>query len=118
MERWSCDNPAFEAALGSGQGYVTARYPFILPTGARSLRGMQFAVRGESRLFQVKITPPDLTLPTPTLTFIPDSAWQIVRLPAAGLATPNPGKSTWVLEFRVDGPPGNFQLDIDEIRFY
>ena len=79
-----------ESALGSGRGYVTARYPFTLPAGAPSLRGMQFEVRGDSRLFQVKITPPDSTLPAPTLTFIPDSEWQIVRLPAAGLATPNP----------------------------
>jgi hypothetical protein len=39
-------------------------------------------------------------------------------LPAAWLATPNPSKSTLILEFRADGPPGNFQLDIDEIRFY
>ncbi len=107
-----------ESAPGAEQGYVTARYPFTLPTGAPSLRGILFEVRGDSRLFQVKITPPDLTLPAPTLTFIPDSAWQSIRLPAAGLGTPNPGKSTWVLEFRVDGPPGNFQLDIDEIRFY
>ena len=107
-----------EAAPGSDRGYVAARYPFTLPTGAPSWRGIQFEVRGDGRLFQVKITPADPTLPAPTLTFIPDSQWQSVRLPAAWLATPNPGKSTLVLEFRADGPPGNFQLDIDEIRFY
>ena len=105
-----------EAVLGSGQGYVAARYLFTIPPGAPPLRGMQFEVRGDSRLFAVKITPPDPSLPAPTLTFIPDSEWQSVRLPAAGLATPS--KSPWVLEFRVDGPPGNFQLDIDEIRLY
>jgi hypothetical protein len=43
-----------------------------------------------------------------------------VRLPAAWLTTPNPfpPKSTLVLEFRAGGPPGAFELDIDEIRFY
>jgi hypothetical protein len=109
-----------EAAFGSGQGYVTARYPFALPTGAPSFRGIQFEVRGNSRLFEVKLTPPDPSQPAPTLTFIPDSEWQIVRLPAAGLAAINPSahKNPWVLEFRADGPPGNFQLDVDEIRFY
>jgi ABC-2 type transport system permease protein len=109
-----------EGAAGSDRGAVTARYPFTLPAGAPSLRGIQFEVRGDTRLFQVKITPADPTLPAPTLTFIPDSRWQIVRLPAAWLATPNPSphKDTLVLEFRVDGPPGNFTLDIDEIRFY
>jgi ABC-2 type transport system permease protein len=105
-----------EAAPGSDRGYVAARYPFTLPADVPSFRGIQFEVRGDSRLFQVKITPADPTLPAPTLTFIPDSAWQRVRLPAAWLATP--GKSTLVLEFRADGPPGNFQLDIDELRFY
>ena len=60
-----------ESALGSDRGYVAARYPFTLPAGAPSLRGIQFEVRGDSRLFQVKITPPDLTLPAPTLDFYP-----------------------------------------------
>jgi hypothetical protein len=84
------------------------------------LRGIQFEVRGDSLLFQASITPPDPTLPVPTLTFIPDSEWQRVHLPAAWLAAPNPSphKRTLMLEFRADGPPGNFQLDIDEIRFY
>jgi ABC-2 type transport system permease protein len=109
-----------ESAPGSDLGSVTARHSFILPAGTPSLRGIQFEVRGDSRLFQVRITPPDLTLPAPALTFIPDSEWQSVRLPAAGLATPNPSphKNIWVLEFRVDGPPGAFKLDVDEIRFY
>ena len=109
-----------ESALGANRGSVAVQYPFTLPAGAPSLRGVQFEVRGDSRLFQVRITPPDLALPVPTLTFIPDSEWQTVRLPAAWLATPNPSphKSTLVLEFRADGPPGDFKLDIDEIRFY
>ncbi len=109
-----------EAAAGSDRGAVTARYPFTLPAGSPALRGIQFEVRGDTRLFQVKITPADPALPSPTLTFIPDSQWQTVRLPAAWLAATNspPHKSPLVLEFRVDGPPGNFTLDIDEIRFY
>jgi ABC-2 type transport system permease protein len=109
-----------ETALGSAQGYVSARYPFTLPTGSPNLRGMQFEVRGDSRLFQVKLTPPDPALPAPSLAFVPDQEWQTIRLPAAGLAATNPSpyKNTWVLEFRVDGPPGSFHLDIDEIRFY
>jgi ABC-2 type transport system permease protein len=107
-----------EMEAGSDRGYVTARYPFTLPIGAPRFRGIQFEVRGDSRLFQVKITPADPTLPAPALTFIPDSEWQSVRLPAAWLASPSSGKSTLVLELRADGPPGNFQLDIDEIRFY
>ena len=109
-----------ESVPGSDRGYIAVRYPFILPMGAPNLRGIQFIVRGDSRPFQVKITPADSALPTPTLTFIPDSEWQSVRLPAAWLAAPNPSpqKNTLVLEFRVDGPPEDFKLDIDEIRFY
>jgi len=109
-----------ESTPGFDRGFVTARYPFTLPDGAPSLRGIQFEVRGDTRLFQVKFMPSDPTLPTPTLTFIPDSEWQGVRLPAAWIATSNPSshKNVLVLEFRVEGPPGAFQLDIDEIRFY
>jgi len=108
-----------ETALGSDRGSVTARYSFTVPAGAPSLRGVQFEVRGDSRLFQVKITSPDPALPASSLDFIPDSEWQSVHLPAAWLTTPPPsGKGTPVMEFRVDGPPGDFRLDIDEIRFY
>jgi hypothetical protein len=109
-----------EYASGSERASVTARYPFTLPPGSPNLRGIQLEVRGDSRLFLVKITPPDPALPAPTLTFIPDSEWQSVRLPAAWLAAPNPPahKNPLVLEFQVDGPSGNFTLDIDEIRFY
>ncbi len=108
-----------DGPLGSGQGYVTARYPFTLPSGSPPLRGMEFEVRGDSRLFQAKLTPPDPDLPTPSLNFVPDADWQSVRLPAAGLtAGSSAPKSSWVLEFRVEDPPGNFHLDIDEIRIY
>jgi ABC-2 type transport system permease protein len=109
-----------ESAAGFDRGYVAARHAFTLPAGAGNLRGVQLEVRGVSRLFEVRIIPPDRTLPAPTLTFIPDSAWQMVRLPAAWLTTPNPfpPRSTLILEFLADGPPGEFELDIDEIRFY
>ncbi len=109
-----------ESTVGSERGAVIARYPFTLPAGSPTMRGIQFEVRGDGRLFQVKLNPSDPSLPVPTLSFMPDSKWQSVRLPAAWLtpASPSPHKNNMVLEFRVDGPPGNFNLDIDEIRFY
>jgi hypothetical protein len=109
-----------ESANGFEHGAVTARYPFKLAPNATGFRGIQLELRGVSRLFQVKIIPPDQTLPAPALTFIPDSDWQTVRLPAAWLTAPNPfpAKSTLILEFRADGPPGEFELDVDEVRFY
>ena len=109
-----------ESVAGSDRGAVTARYRFTLPTGSPAFRGVQFEVRGDSHIFQVKLTPPDPSLAAPTLTFIPDSQWQTVRLPAAGLAASDPTahQSPMVMEFRADGPPGAFTLDLDEIRFY
>ena len=109
-----------ESATGFDRGSIAARYAFTLPPSAQSLRGIQIEVRGVSRLFQVKLIPPEPTLPAPTLSFIPDSEWQTVRLPAAWLTAPNPfpSKSKLVLEFRADGPAGDFELDVDEIRFY
>ena len=94
------------------------RYAFTWPTVELNIRGIQLEVRGDSRLFQAKLIPPDPALPAPSLAFIPDSEWQKVRLPAAWLAAHSPQQSNLVLELLVDGPPGDFQLDIDEIRFY
>lgn len=109
-----------ETAPDSDRGSVTARYPFTLPAGATSLRGAQLEARGDNRLFQVRLIPPDPTLPTPSLRFVPDSEWQVIHLPAAWLRNinPAPGKGTLVLELRVEGPPGDFHLDIDEVRLY
>jgi len=113
-------NGRIESANGFEHGAVTARHAFTLPSGASRVRGIQLEVRGVSRLYQVRIVPPDPTLPAPTLTFIPDSRWQIIRLPAAWLTAPNPFPATGklILEFRADGPPGEFELDLDEVRFY
>lgn len=107
-----------ESSPEAPQGYVTARYHFPHPDAG--WRGLEFEVRGDSRLFQVKLVPPDPEFPTPTLTFVPDPEWQQVRLPMPWSAPVNPAAhpKEWVLEFRVDGPPGRFQLDIDELRLY
>jgi ABC-2 type transport system permease protein len=113
-------NGRVESGNGFEHGFVAARYPFKLPSGESGLRGIQLEVRGVSHLYQVRIIPPDPALPSPTLTFIPDGAWQTIRLPAAWMTAPNPfpAQSTLILEFRADGPPGEFELDVDEVRFY
>ena len=109
-----------ESATGFEQGYVAARYAFTLPAGARACAAFSLKCAGSAVFSKSRSFHPTPTLPAPHSDFIPDSEWQSVRLPAAWLTTPNPlpPKSTLVLEFRVDGPPGNFELDMDEIRFY
>jgi ABC-2 type transport system permease protein len=100
--------------------YVAAIYKFVLPANAPDARGIEMEVRGISRLFQVRIVPPDPTVPTPTISFIPDSAWQKIRLPAAWMTAPSPvtQKGTLTLELCADGLPGVFELDVDQIRVY
>ena len=108
-------------AAGSDHGYVAVRYTFLLAPRDPGPRGIQFDVRGDRRLFQIRIERPSEALGAPTLTFVPDSGWQTVRLPAAGLANPDAssrGGTTWVLEIVADGAPGDFQLDLDELRLY
>ena len=108
-------------AAGSERGYVALRYTFLLAPRDPGPRGIQFDVRGDRRLFQIKIERSNEALGAPTLTFVPDSAWQTVRLPAAWLANreaSSPGGTTWVLEILANGPPGDFQLDLDELRLY
>jgi ABC-2 type transport system permease protein len=110
-----------EPAPGADHAYVAARYQFSLTPGEGGRRGIEFEVRGDSRLFQVKIEPPTPALAVPALSFVPDSDWQAVRLPAAWLAKPtgsSPEGTTWVFEILVDGPPGDVKLDLDELRLY
>jgi ABC-2 type transport system permease protein len=109
-----------ESVNGFEHGEMLARYPFKLPPNSPNVRGIQLEVRGISRLYQVRVVPPDQALPSPTLTFIPDSEWQTIRLPAAWMTAPNPFPtgSKLILEFRADGPSGEFEIDMDEIRFY
>jgi len=107
-----------ESAAALERQSVAARYAFTLPAGGLDVRGLQLDVRGDRRLFHIKLIPSDSALPLTSLAFVPDSEWQSVRLPAAWLATPLPNKMTLVLEFLADGPPGDFKLDIDEIQFY
>jgi ABC-2 type transport system permease protein len=110
-----------EPAPGADHECVAARYKFSITPGEGKRRGIEFEVRGDSRLFQVKIEPPIPAPGVPTLSFVPDSEWQTVRLPAAWLVKPigsSPVDTTWVLEIMVDGPPGDFKLDLDELRLY
>jgi hypothetical protein len=110
-----------EPAPGADHGYVAVRYTFSATPRDGGPRGIQFEVRGDRRLFQVKIEPPTPAPVVPALNFVPDSNWQTVRLPAAWLAKPggsSPSGATWVLEILVDGPPGDFKLDLDELRLY
>jgi ABC-type multidrug transport system permease subunit len=109
-----------ESASGTNRAAVVARGAFTLPPGTPKIRGVQLEVRGDRRLFQVAIVPRDRELPVPMLTFIPDAEWQDVHLPAAWVSPPNLSRrrSSLLLEFRASGPPGTFQLDVDEIRAY
>jgi ABC-2 type transport system permease protein len=108
-------------AAGTDHGYVTARYTFSVAPRANGPRGIRFEVRGDKRIFLVKIGP---TTPAPaalTLSFVPDSDWQSISIPAAWLANPDgasPKGTTWVFEILVDGPPGDFKLDLDELSLY
>jgi hypothetical protein len=122
----------------SAQGYVSARCEVRVPTSSRGLRGIEFEARGTSRVYQVEFQPPGVAQtcaprsaafggakadasPIPAISFVPGEAWQNVRLPIAWLANPSAhglADGPWVLEISVTGLPGEFTLDLDEIRFY
>jgi hypothetical protein len=106
----------------NAQGYVSARCEVRVPASSRGLRGLEFEARGESRVYQVGFRPPNpADSPIPAISFVPSETWQNVRLPIAWLANPSEhgmADMPWVLEISVTGPPGEFTLDLDEIRFY
>jgi ABC-2 type transport system permease protein len=107
---------------GAAQNHITARYIVTVPAGLEDLRGIQFAVRGDSRVYQLRFGPERApTGPLPGIAFVPSAEWQTVRLPVGWLAASGPSSQSpapWTLEIAIDGPPGSFQLDLDEIRFY
>jgi ABC-2 type transport system permease protein len=122
----------------SAQGYVSARREVQVPVNSKGLRGIELEARGESRLYQVGFLPPTAARtgslwsaalgwpkadasPIPAISFVPGETWQTMHVPIAWLG--NPAKNgladgPWVLEVSVTGPPGEFTLDLDEIRFY
>jgi hypothetical protein len=104
------------------RGYVSARCEVRVPAGSRGLRGIEFEARGESRVYQVGFRPPKAAAsPFPEISFVPGEAWQNVRVPIGWLADPSANglaEGPWVLEVLVTDPPGEFTLDLDEIRFY
>jgi ABC-type multidrug transport system permease subunit len=104
------------------QGYVSARCEVRVPANSKGLRGLEFEARGESRIYQVGLQPPKAaSSPHPAINFVPGEDWQNVRVPIAwltDLATYGLANGPWVLEISVTGPPGEFSLDLDEIRFY
>jgi hypothetical protein len=86
------------------------------------LRGIEFEARGEPRIYQVGFRPPKAAPSSiPGISFVPGEAWQNVRVPIAWLADSSQyglADSPWLLEISVTGSPGEFTLDLDEIRFY
>jgi ABC-2 type transport system permease protein len=132
----------------NAQGYVSARCEVQVPAQSRGLHGIEFEARGESRIYQVGFSPPKLAqsccsksaapespapepsaagwakayaTSLPSISFVPGEVWQNVRVPIAWLADPSEhglADGPWVLEVSVTGPPGEFTLDLDQIRFY
>ena len=132
----------------NAQGYVSARCEVQVPAKSKGLRGIEFEARGDSRLYQVGFSPPKLAqtccpksaapespapgssaagqaksdvTPLLEISFVPGEDWQNVRVPIAWLADPSEhglADGPWVLEVSVTGPPGEFTLDLDQIRFY
>jgi hypothetical protein len=123
-------------------GFVSARCEVKVPANSKGLKGIEFQARGDSRVYQVAFQPPNdaqalssspaalvraaaaspaLSCPLPAISFVPSETWQNVRLPIAWLANPTDhgkAKGPWTLQISVTGPPGEFGLEIDEIRFY
>jgi ABC-2 type transport system permease protein len=108
-------------APGAVGGYVSARYAFTLPQRDRSPRGIQFDVRGDNHQIQITVEPTRSSTAAARINFVPDANWQTLRLPVEWLANSSGSPSvpkTWVFEVMVQGAPGDFKFDLDELRVY
>jgi len=111
----------FHGRVAPDHGHVAARYTFALSFAGKDVRGLEVEVRGDSRLYQLKVTPPTAASAPISASFIPDSDWQTIRLPASALANPSAtanATASCLLEIVVDGAPGEFHIDLDELRLY
>ena len=102
------------------QGSVSARYEFKVSQTPEPLKGIEFWVRGDSRLYQVNLrTAAGGAAGYPEISFVPGPDWQAVKLPVAWLAgRSDSALASWVLEVVAMGAPGEFTLELDELRFY
>jgi ABC-2 type transport system permease protein len=102
-------------------GYVSAQYQVRVPPDPRELHGIEFQVRGKPCIDQVSFHPAGATVSsTPAISFVPGDSWQEVKLPIswlAGTSKNGPANGLWVLEILVN-QPGDFTLDVDEIRYF
>ena len=106
----------------AGRAFAAARYRFTPPATAKVFTGIEFWVRGDTRLYEIKLLSPDSTPESaPSIRLAIGRDWQSVRLPVGQLAELSArasAKTPWILEMLVSGPPGEFSVEIDAIKFY
>lgn len=108
--------------LKTDRASVVASSSLTLPAERKDVTGIEFWVRGNSHLYQINIRPSSVAIMGhPSIALVPTEEWQSVRLPVAWLSGregANAPSSPWLLEIVVAGPPDEFSLEIDEIKFY
>jgi ABC-type multidrug transport system permease subunit len=109
------------AAVPDGQPSVAARYQFTLP-GGQTLHGFELWVRGDARVYQLRLFPAGLKSDTqPEAHLIPSQDWQSLRLPVHWDLSSAGGSSAgipWVFEIVVSGAPGEFSIQVDQLESY
>jgi len=107
---------------GTGKGSAMTWLVLEVPPEPKNVHGIEFEVRGDDNVYQVSWCPGGAKDSCPlSSTFVPIADWQTVRLLDGWLAklpAGSPAPSQWQLVISVVGPPGDFSLDIDEIKFY
>ncbi len=109
-------------ASGADKVFASARTELTIPPEAKEVRGIEFWIRGDARLYQVNLSSADPRLRGvgSTIGLMVGDDWQSVRLPAGPvLALPAPPTGLpFVLELLAPGLPHDFWVEIDEISFY
>jgi ABC-2 type transport system permease protein len=114
----------FQGHLGGSDGmpFVEAHGTLTLPRTVGDLHGVEFAVRGDGvrryySVFLARTLSPEEA--APEIRFIPTTDWQTLRLPASLESPAPPSQGTHLIFMvRVQGAPGDFSVDIDEIKVY
>jgi len=95
---------------------ASARFEFA-PGEQKGFHGIQLWIRGDAHVATIRLIPPKAAPDVRSeLRLVPSSSWDKVQIPVGGMVQGEAGEGSWTLEIMVSGPPGEFFLELDEIR--
>lgn len=100
------------------QASASARHEFA-PEEPKDFHGIKLWIRGDAHVTAIRLiplkAPPDLYS---ELKLVPSDKWQSISVPAGAVGQGAAEGDSWTVQVVVSGPPGEFFVELDEIRAF